>query len=631
LCEIVSSHRSGKDAAGVQGSMKSHLAWLCGGLMLLSGCSWFDSLTVRSQSPEDIDEIAAETKLVGDLAVPFGMHPIRIESVGLLTGLHGTGSDPGPCPQRSRLVDEMKVRGVKNPNAVLGSRNVALVLVQGYLRPGIRAGDPFDVEVRVPSRSETSSLRGGYLLEARMTELAALADGFIHPGHELATAKGSVLVDPSSEGRKDSAGLTHGRILGGGIAKKNRDLGLVLKNEYQTVYNTSRIANAVNRRFHTYDKGVQIGVAKAKTHQFIELVVHPRYKDNVARYVHVVRAMAIQETEMQRAERIVRLEKKLLQPETACEAALQLEAIGKPGCDVLIKAIQSKNPEVRFYAAEALAYLDRREAAEPLGELARNEPAFRVFALTALSTMADYTAYEQLRDLLDVPSAETRYGAFRALCAMNPNDGLVAGERLGDQFSYHVLDAAALPMIHVTRNRRPEVVLFGREQRFLAPLALNAGPQIMVTGANADEIAVSKYAVGESDQKRIVSTRIDEVIRTVVELGGTYPDVVQLLQEAKAANVLTTRFEVDALPEAGRTIERLAADGKKGTADEGETGSVPESPAPDLFQQKAGKKSSAGGDSAAEGGKSAAAEPDSAKKPSPVSRFFAKIAGRGSD
>jgi hypothetical protein len=278
-----------------------------------------------------------------------------------------------------------------------------------------------------------------------------------------------------------------------------------------------------------------------------------------------------------------------------------------------------------------LAYLDRREAAEPLGELARNEPAFRVFALTALSTMADFAAYEQLRDLLDVPSAETRYGAFRALCAMNRSDPLVVGQRLTDQFSYHVLDTTASPMIHVTHNRRPEVVLFGREQRFLAPFAINAGPQIMVTGTDADEVAVSKYMVGEADQKRIVSTRIDEVIRAIVELGGSYPDVVQLLQEAKAANALTTRFEVDALPEPGRTIERVAAGGKKGAAGESLAASAPESPAPDLFQKKAGKKYSAGGDSDADGGKSASSESDSAKKPGPVGRFFAKMMGRGSD
>ena len=76
--------------------------------------------------------------------------------------------------------------------------------------------------------------------------------------------------------------------------------------------------------------------------------------------------------------------------------------------------------------------------------------------------MQDFAAYDQLRELLSLPSAETRYGAFRALWTMNKKDPLVKGEVLGDQFHYHVLDVAGPPMIHVTRNRLAEIVLFGR-------------------------------------------------------------------------------------------------------------------------------------------------------------------------
>ena len=217
---------------------------------------------------------------------------------------------------------------------------------------------------------------------------------------------------------------------------------------------------------------------------------------------------------------------------------------------------------MQFYAAEALAYLDRREAAEPLGKAAHNA-AFRSQALTALSVMHDSAAYDQLRDLLGVPSAETRYGAFRALTVMCPDDSLVKGENLGEQFSYHVLDTKGPPMIHVTRNRCAEVVLFGLNQRFLTPLALNAGNQIMVTSTKDGEISVSKFVPHEADQKRIVSSRVDDVIRAIVELGGTYPDVVQALQEAKAAGCLEGRFEIDALPEAGRNYEATLEEGDK--------------------------------------------------------------------
>ena len=130
-----------------------------------------------------------------------------------------------------------------------------------------------------------------------------------------------------------------------------------------------------------------------------------------------------------------------------------------------------------------------------------------MFALTALSAMDDYAAYEQLRDLLVVPSAETRYGAFRALWAMNPSDALVKGERWAGSSATTCSTTAGPPMIHVTRSRRPEIVLFGRDQRLLTPLAVNAGNEIMVTSTGADEITVSKFTVNEADQKRIVSTR----------------------------------------------------------------------------------------------------------------------------
>jgi hypothetical protein len=238
---------------------------------------------------------------------------------------------------------------------------------------------------------------------------------------------------------------------------------------------------------------------------------------------------------------------------------------------------------VRFYAAEALAYLDDNRAAAPLARAAREEPAFRAFALAALSSMADMAAHDELLDLLEVPSSETRYGAFRALWAMNPHDPLIRGENLGGQFGYHVLNTTGAPMIHVTRSYRPEVVVFGHEQTLVAPFVLEAGKSILVKGV-AGKVTVSRFAVGQPDQKRVVSTKVDEVVRAVVELGGTYPDVVQALQNAKASGALAARFEVDALPEEDRAYRHKETP----IADAGEPPAAGErilvaNPLPDLF------------------------------------------------
>jgi hypothetical protein len=428
-----------------------------------------------------------------------------------------------------------------------------MVLVRGYLRPGIQKGDRFDIELRVPTRSECTSLRGGWLMETRLRQFADVKTQVLE-GRILALAQGPVLVDPSAEGERDRLKLTRGRVLGGGIAAESRKLGLAIRPEHQNVMNSAQIGNAINQRFHSFEGGVKHGVATPETDKYIELVVHPRYKDNVERYMRVVRALPIKESPSQAVARLALLERQLLDPITAATAAIKLEALAKEGVKALTKGAASSDPEVRFYASEALAYLDEGAAVTPLAEAARH-PAFRAYALTALSAMDDFSAAEALRELLDVESAETRYGAFRALWAMNANDPLVCGERMNEEFSYHLIETKAKPMVHVTRSFRAEVVLFGPEQRLLTPLMLEAGKDIQVFSKGGDEITVSRIAI-DDEQKRVVSTRLDDVIRAVVALGGNYPDVVQMLQQAKSRHSLESRFEIDALPASGRRYDR---------------------------------------------------------------------------
>src|SRR5262249_54204314 len=147
----------------------------------------------------------------------------------------------------------------------------------------------------------------------------------------------------------------------------------------------------------------------------------------------------------------------------------------------------------------------------PLVEAARDVPAFHAYALAALSAMDDVAAYDGLRELLDMPSNETRYGAFRALWAMNDQDPLVRGEKLHDQFSYHVLDTLGPPLVHVTRSYRPEVTVFGHDQRMITPFSIEAGKEIIITGKD-DHVTVARFAPNEQDQKRVISTKLDDVV-----------------------------------------------------------------------------------------------------------------------
>jgi flagellar basal body P-ring protein FlgI len=506
---------------------------------------------LRQQSPEPqlSDSDSPLTTLVGDLAHPYGMEYIKLEAVALMTGLQGTGEDPPPSPQRAALLGEMNRREVKRPNQILASPNTALVLVRGLLRPGIEAGEQFDIEVRTPSRSNTSSLRGGQLLETRLTEMAVLG-GQIRQGHLMAIAEGPMLVDPTADSPEELARARKGRVLGGGRASKSRSLGLVLDHEKQSVRMSQTISKAISKRFFSYFEGQRRGVATPKTDEFIELQLHPRYKDNVGRYMRIVRSVAVNESHNQLQTRLQLLNNQLLDPITSAAAALRLEAISSDqAIEVLKQGLVADDPEVRFYAAEALAYLDITEAVDPLVKIAREEPVFRAHALVALSAMDDGAAYDQLRTLLEVKSAETRYGAFRSLTAMAPNDSLVRGEMMNNKFRYHILDIPGESLVHVTSSHQPEVVLFGKEHRLTLPLVLDAGPHILVNGLSGGEVKISRF--GETTQQRVVSNNLDAVIRTVVELGGEYPDIVQMIQQAKDTGCLTSRFRVNAIPTGG--------------------------------------------------------------------------------
>src|SRR5437867_10529447 len=141
------------------------------GLGGICGCA---TPLFRGQTPDEetaIDQEEKKTDMVGDIARPRGLNPIKLESVALVTNLDNTGSDPPPSEQRTMLITEMQSHDVRQPDKILASPTTSLVYVRAYLPPGVQKGDPLDVEVHIPSRSETTSLRGGWLMQTRLRQM----------------------------------------------------------------------------------------------------------------------------------------------------------------------------------------------------------------------------------------------------------------------------------------------------------------------------------------------------------------------------------------------------------------------------------------------------------------------------
>lgn len=523
-----------------------------------------------------------DTPLIGDYTNFAGLEPVVLEGVGLVVGLNGTGGDPAPSSFRTALMEDLKKNGVPNPNAILQRPDTALVLVRAFLPPLLKKGEKIDVEVRVPDSAEASSIAGGWLMEVYLTEQAFIPGRGNLKGHAYAKAEGAILTKGiGSDAVNSPALLKQGRVLSGATVVKERDLSLYLRNEYRSIRTSTRIAEVIGRRFHHFDRqGIKKPMAEAKTDQKIVLSVHPKYKDNYPRYLQVIRHMSFKEDNVAMRVRMQRLQKELFDPEKADETALQLEAIGGDTIPILKQGLTSPLIECRFHSAIALAYLGSSEGLPVLVDAARTERAFRVFAFAAMSTLEDAEAHIALRELMNESNAETRYGAFRALWTLDKNDPFIRGETLGlpedveakknrnlGDYKLHVLRTSGEPMIHTTLRTRPEVVVFGADQEFRAPMYLAAGRHVMVTAQpGATTASLARFETGKPDQRREVSLRVADVIRAADDLGVTYPDIVQMLADASKQKNLPTRLAADELPEGGRVYYRPNSDpGKPGS------------------------------------------------------------------
>ncbi|HMC12326.1 MAG TPA: flagellar basal body P-ring protein FlgI, partial [Pirellulaceae bacterium] len=435
------------------------------------------------------------------------------------------------------------------------SPTTSMVYVRTFLPPGVQKGDPLDVEIRVPMRSETTSLRSGWLMQTRLRQMEVLG-GTTMRGSVDGLAQGDVLVDAIFEGATDKVLETRGRVLGGGTALLSRELGLAISKNDASIRTSTLIGKAINQRFYALDSGVKKGVANPERDDFLTLTVAPRYKNNLARYLRVIRNIPLRENPAARTERLQLLEKKLLEPTSCAVASLQLEAIGNEAINPLKQGLRSSDPEVRFYAAEALAYLDQPEAAASLSEAAKKESAFRWHALTALATMTHVAALDGLSDLLHVQSIETRYGAFRAMRIRNPGDPATRGEVLDKKFRYHVIPTTGEPLVHVSRSRVPEIVIFGHEQRLKDVKLLRAGKHILVMPLENGDLRAGRYDPGKETVYETFAPELDKLIRTIVKLGGGYAEVIQCLHEAKKAGCLEGRLAVEAAPRPNRKYYR---------------------------------------------------------------------------
>jgi len=525
------------------------------GILTATGCNKFIK---RAQSPDDgedlsqfVDKSPTGPKYISETCGMWGMDYAKIEGIGLVMNLDGTGSAAKPGAYRDHLADELKTHKDKidSPRDLFESKNTEMVIVRGYVPPGAPKGSSFDVEIQMVPNMDGTSLDDGTVFRTRLRRLAQFKGRKLREGLVVGLAEGSVLVDSVFESRKDMANELHGWILGGGETLQHRPLGLNLRTQNYGPKTTTLIAKAVNTRFTTLTENGREGIAEQKNFKTVNLRLPEVYRHNVRRFSEVMANIRYNETAQQRVDRLDELGKQMTNPATCAEAALRLEAIGRDAIPTLTRSLTNPDLELRFRAAEALTYCGQSNGLEILKEVAQTEPAFRWHAMTALSASEDSDAALYLEMLMQSESAETRYGAFRALFTRSPDHPLVYGRKYAD-FFMHTIPVETAPMVHFSRSKRPEVVVFGDARVSDDFLYVETGTTIRSAGTG--RLKLIHYSRERGREETVCPTQIRDLVETLASHDFSYGSILKIFRKARTDETLVARLVVDAVPGSNR-------------------------------------------------------------------------------
>ena len=531
----------------------SRRLFLCGLVVATSGCQ---NLVKRGQSPDNdvvaasAQTVTAKTKYIASVCKMAGLQGEKIEGIALLTQLNSTGSSAKPGEIRRRLERELERLDLDtDTNDLIKSKDTEIVLCRSFLPPGVRKGDRIDLQIQALRDTEATTLENGFAIHTRLHDTAKLGNT-VKEGHLKAVGIGRVITDAAFEANRDETGKLNGVILGGGRANVDRNLTLLMRKGSGSVRTATQISGALNKRFTISTSGGLKNVAEAKTDQVVVLKIPDQYRHSVGRYAQVVSNLAFAEDAQALVNRLDFLEQKMKDPVSAGLAAVRLEGIGKQAAPALIRSLQNHQLPIRFYAAQALAYIGKDDGVSVLREAAIAEPAFRWQALTALATLDNGQSEQTLIELLSENNDETRYGAFRALRLQNPSHPVVQSQWLADDHHLCIIDNPSEPLLHFAQRERAEILIFNNAQTFTDKfLYVEKGLTVKSNGDGTVSVAIYR---ADDTSKIVCSDRVSDVFQTIAQSGHGYATLLRLARQSHEEGTLNSRLAVDAMPKVGR-------------------------------------------------------------------------------
>lgn len=509
----------------------------------------------------DESELAAEIDLgttIGVVAEVFLPESIPVEGYGLVGGLRETGS--AECPPQIRRYFQQYILA-KTPELdvekLISSRDTAVVLLQGTMPTAVSKNRYFDVSVIALPGTQTTSLEGGWLYGAELKATGGLGRML----KTLATVEGPVFIDtlsPSETNKKE------GYILAGGMVLDEYKINLALR---RPDYRVARsIRDKLNERFGR-------DTTKAVSAGQVELKVPAEYEDQKQRFISIVRAIYLNQTEEVTKERISTFVRKLAISEDKYESEVALEAIGNESIGKLAALLNLSDEQVRLGAARCMLNLGSDEGLETLRQIARDKSSsYRVESLEAITAGArrnDAAAIS--RRLLRDDDFDIRLAAYENLRKLD--DIAITQRVIARSFYLEQITQTKHKGIFVSRSGRPRIVLFGAPIYCRDNIFVQSSDSNITINAPAGQkyVSIIRKHPTRPDVAPIQlksSFELSDIIRTLCEeplkrtvqerrgLGVSYAEAIALLKQLSEKGAVHAEFRAGPLPKIDVIIKK---------------------------------------------------------------------------
>jgi len=518
---------------------------------LIGGCG---TPAPPQQQPKSIGE-KPPGATIGSLAEVSLSDAIPLEGYALVVGLNGTGSAQCPPDIRTYLTQHFlkQLPEQKDVEKLIDSPDTAVVLLQGIIPKGASKDQRFDLMVFALPGTQTTSLEGGWLYAADLYE----AGRFGTAVKALAKAEGPIFINKITPSEPNKRA---GYVLGGGRVLDEYNIALVLRQPDYKV--ASFIRNHLNERFGN-------DVARALSPSLIELQTPPKYKNQKERFVSIVKATYLTQTEEVTNERIKTFIRELAFSKDKDAAEVALETIGKGSLDKLAVLLKSSDEQVRLRAARCMLNLGSDRGLDTLRQIALDENSlYRLQALEAITTAArrnDAAAIS--RRLLRDSDLDIRLAAYESLRKLD--DIAITQTPIGHSFLLEQITQAKYKEIFVARSGPPRIVLFGelycRDNIFLQSAD---GDVTIDSPAGQDYVSIMRTHPKQPNVLTLKSSfKLADIIRTLCEepakettdeprgLNVPYHDMVAILKQMVEKGLVQAEFRVGPLPEIDLNIK----------------------------------------------------------------------------